>query len=48
MEGEWENQRQGLIDALYGAKINGKIINKHLAKLLMLHKNIVISNLKEK
>jgi hypothetical protein len=27
INGKWENQRVGLIDALYGAKINGKIID---------------------
>jgi hypothetical protein len=27
INGKWEDQRTGLINALYGAKINGKIIN---------------------
>jgi len=33
--GEWEDQRTGLIDALYGAKINGKLIDRRKLGILI-------------
>jgi len=33
--GDWEDQRKGLIDALYGAKINGKLIDRRKLSSLL-------------
>jgi hypothetical protein len=35
MNGELEDQRAGLVNALYGAKINGKIIDRRKLGLIL-------------